>query len=83
MQLLQQAHMHFKVPPAQAGLAGTGQTRCVVIPQVCDGLAAQEEQQQPPAGMGLAPVPRLHAGTAVQPSRSWCSKSWLCYMCSA
>ena len=31
MQLLQQAQMHFKVPPAQAGLAGTDQTRCVVM----------------------------------------------------
>ena len=31
MQLLQQAQMHFTVPPAQAGLAGTDQTRCVVM----------------------------------------------------
>ena len=75
MQLLQQAQMHFKVPPAQAGLAGTDQTRCVVIPQACDGLAAQEEQQQPTAGMSLVLVPRLQPATAVQPSgNSWCSQ---------
>ena len=91
MQLLQQAQMHFKVPPAQAGLAGTGQTRCVVIPQACDGLAAQmEQQQQPTAGTSL-PLSRTctqeqlcshHQTDAATPGCATCAVPELCKSCS-